>query len=51
MILVSQNIKASLQELTIHRRQARLNKLVEGLELGEIYGAMIELIKARVGVN
>ena len=48
-ILVSLNIEAILQELTIHRRRERLNKLADGLRSGEISSSMIERIKAPGG--
>jgi len=48
-LLVSLNIEAILHESTIHRRRERLNKMADGLELGDAYSATIERIKAQAG--
>jgi len=48
-LLVSLNIESILQESTIYRRREILSKMTEGLELGEVYGGMIDRIKAQGG--
>ena len=48
-LLVSLNIDAILHESTISRRREKLNKMANGLELGDVYGATIERIKAQDG--
>ena len=48
-LLVSSNIKAILQESTIHRREELLRKKTGGLWLGDAYNATIELIKIQSG--
>jgi len=48
-LLVPLNIEAILYESTIHRRRERLNKMTDGLELGDAYSATIERIKAQAG--
>ena len=48
-LLVSLNIEAIFQEPTIYRRRERLNKMTDGLSLGDAYRATIERIKAQGG--
>ncbi|RPA98208.1 hypothetical protein L873DRAFT_1808815 [Choiromyces venosus 120613-1] len=48
-LLVSLNIDAILHEPTISRRREKLSKMTDGLELGDVYGATIERIKAQDG--
>jgi len=48
-LLVSLNIDAILHESTISRRREKLNKLTNGLELQDVYGATIGRIKAQDG--
>ena len=48
-LLVSLNIDAILHESTISRRREKLSKVTNGLELGDVYGATIERIKAQDG--
>jgi len=48
-LLVSLNIDAILHESTISRRREKLNKMTNGLELGDVYSATIERIKAQGG--
>jgi len=48
-LLVSLNIDAILHESTISRRREKLNKMTDGLELGDVYSATIERIKAQDG--
>ena len=48
-LLASLNIDAILHESTISRRREKLNKMTNGLELGDVYGATIERIKAQDG--
>ena len=48
-LLVSLNIDAILQESTISRRREKLSKMTSGFELGDVYGATIERIKAQDG--
>ena len=48
-LLVSLNIDAILHESTIYRRRERLNKITNGLGLGDVYDATIERIKAQAG--
>jgi len=48
-LLVSLNIDAILHESTISRRREKLNKMTNGLELGDVYSATIERIKAQDG--
>jgi len=48
-LLASLNIDAILHESTISRRREKLNKRTNGLELGDVYGATIERIKAQDG--
>lgn len=38
-----------MQSLVINQRQEKLNKMTDGLELGDVYGATIEWIKAQYG--
>ena len=45
----SLNINTILNESTISRRRENLNKMTTGLELGDVYGATIERIKAQDG--
>ena len=45
--LVSVNTDAILQESTIYRRRKRLRKIIDGLELGDAYGTMIERIEVQ----
>ena len=40
---------AILHESTIHRRRKRLSKMADGLDLGDVYSATIERIKAQNG--
>ena len=48
-LLVSLNIHSILHESTISRRREKLSKLTSGLELGGVYGATIDRIKAQDG--
>ena len=48
-LLVSLNIDAVLHESTISRRREKLSKMTNGLELGDVYDATIERIKAQDG--
>ena len=48
-LLVSLNIDAILHESTISRRREKLNKVTNGLELGDVYGATIGRIKSQDG--
>jgi len=48
-LVLSLNIEAILPKSTIYRRRERLNKLADGLGLGEVYGETIERIKAQGG--
>ena len=48
-LLVSLNIKAILQETTLHRRRAKLSAMTNGLGLGDAYDATIERIKLQEG--
>jgi len=48
-LLVSLSIDGILHESTISRRREKLNKMTNGLELGDVYGATIERIKAQDG--
>jgi len=48
-LLVSLSIDTILQESTISRRREKLRKMTNGLELGDVYGATIERIKAQSG--
>ena len=48
-LLASLNIQAILQESTMYRRRERLNKMTDGLRLGDVYGATIERMKAQGG--
>jgi len=48
-LLASLNIKAILQETTLHRRQAKLGALAKGLGLGDAYDSTIGRIKAQEG--
>ena len=48
-LLVSLNIKAILQETTLHRRQEKLATITNGLGLGDAYDATIARIKAQEG--
>ena len=48
-LLVSLNIDAILHEPTIFRRREKLSKITNGLELGDVYGATVERIKAQDG--
>ena len=45
------NINAILHESTISRRREKLSKITNGLELGGVYDATIERIKAQDGDN
>jgi len=46
---VSLSVDTILQESTTHRRRKRLVKTVNGLELGDVYGATIQRIQAQSG--
>ena len=48
-LLVSLSTDAILHESTISRRREKLSKMMSGLELGDVYGATIERIKAQDG--
>jgi len=48
-LLVSLNIDAVLQEITIHRRRQKLNAMTGGLGLGDAYGATLDRIKEQGG--
>ena len=48
-LLVSLNIDAILQASTIYRRRERLNRITDGLGLGDAYDTTIERIKAQDG--
>ena len=48
-LLVSLNIKAILQETTLHRRREKLAIMTNGLGLGDAYDATIARIKAQEG--
>jgi len=48
-LLVSLNIKAILQETTLHRRREKLGIMANGLGLGGAYDATIRRIKAQEG--
>jgi len=48
-LLASLNIEAILQESTKNRRRERLNNMINGLGLEDVYGATIERIKAQGG--
>jgi len=48
-LLVSLNIKAILQETTLHRRREKLGVVTNGLSLGDAYGATIGRIKTQEG--
>ena len=48
-LLASLNIDGILQESTVYRRRERLNKIADGLGLGDVYDATIERIKAQDG--
>ena len=48
-LLVSLSINEILHESTIHRRRERLNRMTDGLGVGDVYGATIERIKAQDG--
>ena len=48
-LLASLNIDAIMQESTLYRRRERLNKMIDGLGLEDVYGATIERIKAQRG--
>ena len=48
-MLVSLNIKAILQETTLHRRREKLAAMTNGLGLGDAYDATIARIKAQEG--
>jgi len=48
-LLVSLNIEAILQETTIHRRRQKLRVVLDGLGLGDAYGATLKRIKAQGG--
>jgi len=43
------NINAVLQETTIYRRRQKLDSMTDGLGLGDVYGAMLDRIKAQGG--
>jgi len=46
-LLVSLNIEAILEEATIYRRREKVTKMTPGLGLDDVYGGMIERIKAQ----
>ena len=46
-LLVSPTIEAILHETTINRRRERLREMTHGLGLRDVYGAVIERIKAQ----
>ena len=48
-LLVSLSIDAILHESTISGRREKLSAMRNGLELGDVYGATIERIKAQDG--
>ena len=48
-LLVSLNIKAILQETTLHRRREKLGAMKKGLGLGDAYDATIGRVKAQEG--
>ena len=48
-LLVSLNIKAILQETTLHRRRKKLGTMANGLGLGDAFHATIRRIKAQEG--
>jgi len=48
-LLVSLNIDAILHESTISRSREKLSKMTGGLQLGDVYGATIERMKAEDG--
>jgi len=48
-LLVSLNIKAILQETTLHLRREKLRAMTGGLGLGDAYGATIQRIRAQGG--
>ena len=48
-LLVSLSVDAILHESTVYGRQKKLSKMTDGSELGDIYGATIERIKAQAG--
>ena len=48
-LLVSLNIDAILHESTISRRREKLSRMPNGSELGDVYGATVERIKAQGG--
>ena len=48
-LLVSLNIDAILQETTIYRRRQKLNAMIDGLGLGDAYGATLERVKGQGG--
>ena len=48
-LLVSLNIDAILQEITIHRRRQKLNAMTDGLGLGDAYSATLGRVKGQGG--
>ena len=48
-LLVSLNIKAILQETTLHLRREKLRAMTGGLGLDDAYGATIQRIRAQGG--
>ena len=48
-LLVSLSVDTILHESTIYGRQEKLSKMTDGSELGDVYGATIERIKAQAG--
>jgi len=48
-LLVSLNIDAVLEEITIHQRRKKLDEMIQGNGLGGAYSATLERIKAQQG--
>ena len=48
-LLVSLNIDVILQETTIYHRRQKLNTMIDGLGLGDAYGATLDRIKRQGG--
>ena len=48
-LLVSLNVDAILQEVTIHCRRQKLNAMTDGLGLGDAYGATLDRVKGQGG--
>ena len=46
-LLVSLSIKAILGEITIHRRRERLKRMSSGQDVGDVYNATLERIRAQ----